>query len=71
MGGRELFRQARTICDKIVFYLPRNVDLHEVDQLTSMFPNAHFGVQVEELWLGYKLKALAVYWSEAQGPCNA
>lgn len=71
VGGRELFRLARTICDKIVFYLPRNVDLHEVDQLTSMFPNAHFGVQVEELWLGYKLKALAVYWSEAQGPCNA
>lgn len=64
--GKELFRLAQAICERTVMYLPRNVDLEEVAQLVKVSPNTQLTVHAEELWLGYKLKALAVYFSGAQ-----
>lgn len=66
LSGQELFCLARKICDNTVFYLPRNVDLHEVARLVQLIPDKKLTVHTEELWLGHKLKALAVYFSEAQ-----
>lgn len=66
VGGQALFAHARAISDKVVFYIPRNVDLDDVAQLAHTSAQAPIAVHVEELWMGYKLKALAVYLDTAR-----
>ncbi|WFD42987.1 putative diacylglycerol O-acyltransferase tgs1 [Malassezia psittaci] len=64
LKGLDLFRLARQVSKNVVLYLPRNTNLNEISQLSQVEPDTTFNIQIEELWLGYKLKALAVYVSE-------
>ncbi|GAA6020716.1 hypothetical protein JCM10207_001996 [Rhodosporidiobolus poonsookiae] len=71
--GRSLFALARRVTPNIAYYLPRNVDLLEVAALPRAAswadrPGAGEGkeerVEVEEEWMGYKLKAVTAYFGE-------
>ncbi|KAG8904077.1 hypothetical protein FRB99_002313 [Tulasnella sp. 403] len=55
--GDELFTLSRTISRNIAYYLPRNVDLAEV---AGLVPNET--VELEEEWMGDKLKAVTCYY---------
>lgn len=68
VGGQKLFQLAYGICDKIVLYLPRNVNLDEVARLAQLVPDTPLAIHAEELWLGYKFKALAVFLSHSAAP---
>ena len=67
--GSELFRLAEHITPNIAYYLPRNADLQEISDLVT---NTETGglkgenkakiVEVEEEWMGGKLKALTCYF---------
>ncbi|WFC98896.1 putative diacylglycerol O-acyltransferase tgs1 [Malassezia yamatoensis] len=65
LQGPDLFRLARQVSKNVVLYLPRNTNLNEISQLSQVEPTTAFDIRIEELWLGYKLKALAVYVSES------
>ncbi|KAI0628060.1 S-adenosyl-L-methionine-dependent methyltransferase [Trametes polyzona] len=56
--GRDLFEMTRGITRNIAYFLPRNTNLEEVSQLAS--PGEK--VEVEEEWMGSKLKALTCYF---------
>ncbi|EIW71555.1 hypothetical protein TREMEDRAFT_42923 [Tremella mesenterica DSM 1558] len=55
--GKELFELCSKITPDIAFYLPRNVDVQEVAQLAS-----REWVEMEEEWVGDKLKAVTAYF---------
>jgi len=67
--GAELFKLAERITPNIAYYLPRNMNLQEVSDLVT---NTEIGgpkgknkvrmVEVEEEWMGDKLKALTCYF---------
>lgn len=64
VNGSELFHISRTITKNIAYYLPRNTRVMEISQLLS---EAKAGVQderveIEEEWMGNKLKALTCYF---------
>ena len=64
IDGSELFRISRTITKNIAYYLPRNTRVKEIGELLS---NTGADVQderveVEEEWMGNKLKALTCYF---------
>lgn len=63
LPGNELFALARQITPHIAFFLPRNQDLTEISQLVpvSDASNAEM-IEVEEEWMGSKLKALTCYF---------
>ena len=75
--GGELFQIARAITPNIAYFLPRNQDLEEVSALVQpkttgggqMVGNdPHEIVEIEEEWMGTKLKALTCYFGGlAQG----
>ena len=76
--GSELFKLAERITPNIAYYLPRNTNLQEISDLVT---NAETGgpkgkkkarvVEVEEEWMGDKLKALTCYFGGlAQGQEN-
>lgn len=73
--GSELFKLAERITPNIAYYLPRNMNLQEVsDLVTNTEIDGHKGkkkarvVEVEEEWMGVKLKALTCYFGGlAQG----
>src|SRR5260370_13194009 len=68
LPGDELFALARTITAHVAYYLPRNTNLEEVSNLVH--PNEE-KVQVEEEWMGMKLKALTFYFGGlAKGQSN-
>ncbi|KAI0831980.1 S-adenosyl-L-methionine-dependent methyltransferase [Trametes gibbosa] len=56
--GRDLFKVAREITKNVAYFLPRNTNLEEISQLVS--PEEK--VEVEEEWMGSKLKALTCYY---------
>ncbi|OJT02936.1 Trimethylguanosine synthase [Trametes pubescens] len=67
--GRELFHVARRITKNIAYFLPRNTNLDEISQLVA--EDSGYGtngalpaekVEVEEEWMGTKLKALTCYF---------
>ncbi|KAI0358178.1 S-adenosyl-L-methionine-dependent methyltransferase [Trametes cingulata] len=72
--GRDLFKVARGITKNVAYFLPRNTNLEEVSQLVTV--GAEHGtetngiderfttekVEVEEEWMGTKLKALTCYF---------
>ncbi|KAH9893156.1 S-adenosyl-L-methionine-dependent methyltransferase [Cubamyces lactineus] len=70
--GRDLFKVARGITKNIAYFLPRNTNLEEVSQLVvedssdgaaQKRPNADVErIEVEEEWMGSKLKALTCYF---------
>ncbi|GAA5836308.1 hypothetical protein JCM11251_001459 [Rhodosporidiobolus azoricus] len=71
--GSALFRLARHVTHNIAYYLPRNVDLLEVAGLTKVAPwkvrpgaeaERQEKVEVEEEWMGWKLKAVTAYFGE-------
>jgi trimethylguanosine synthase len=57
--GEELFELTSNITRNIAFFLPRNTDLH---QLSALAPEGET-VEVEEAWMGNKLKSLTCYFS--------
>ncbi|KAA1097663.1 hypothetical protein PGT21_016457 [Puccinia graminis f. sp. tritici] len=74
IDGHELFKRARQITERIIYYLPRHTDLHDLSKLAALFP-AHsrvsppsktdrqkFVIEVEENWMNQKCKALTVYF---------
>ncbi len=58
--GAALFEIARGITRNIAYFLPRNTNLQEVSQLIANEPTEQ--VEVEEEWMGTKLKALTCYF---------
>jgi len=55
--GDELFALSRKITKNVAYYLPRNVNLQEV---ASLAPSEK--VELEEEWMGDKLKAVTCYY---------
>jgi trimethylguanosine synthase len=69
--GNELFQLARSITSNVAYYLPKNVDIDQVAQLTQLFPRSNSDslkgvekVEIEEEWMGGKLKAVTAYFDE-------
>ncbi|KAH7098883.1 S-adenosyl-L-methionine-dependent methyltransferase [Auriculariales sp. MPI-PUGE-AT-0066] len=60
--GSELFALARSITPHVAFFLPRNTDPQEVASLVANQPKGSNSVEVEEEWMGNKLKALTCYF---------
>ena len=67
--GSELFKLAEHITPNIAYYLPRNTNLQEISDLaTNVEGSVSKGkgkarmVEVEEEWMGEKLKALTCYF---------
>ncbi|GAA5964248.1 hypothetical protein JCM3765_002784 [Sporobolomyces pararoseus] len=69
LHGAELFHLAAQVTPHIAYYLPRNVDLLEVANLSPLKPGEPEGgkrerVEVEEEWMSGKLKAITAYFGE-------
>jgi len=65
LHGAELFSLASQVTPHIAYYLPRNVDLLEVAQLSPLKPGEaekRERVEVEEEWMSGKLKAVTAYF---------
>ncbi|KAJ3542984.1 hypothetical protein NMY22_g3306 [Coprinellus aureogranulatus] len=63
--GAELFKRSRVVTPNIAYFLPRNTVLSEIAELAG-----DERVEVEEEWMGSKLKALTCYYgglAEGQG----
>ena len=62
--GAELFQLTRQITPNIAYYLPRNTSLDEISALTEdgRQGDAVEHIEVEEEWMGLKLKALTCYF---------
>jgi trimethylguanosine synthase len=58
--GKELFDISRKLTKNIAYYLPRNLDIHEAAALVD--PSEK--VEIEEEWMGSKLKALTLYYAD-------
>ncbi|OSD05396.1 S-adenosyl-L-methionine-dependent methyltransferase [Trametes coccinea BRFM310] len=58
--GHDLFKVARNITRNVAYFLPRNTNLDEISQLIADDPAEK--VEVEEEWMGSKLKALTCYF---------
>ncbi|GAA5882967.1 hypothetical protein JCM16303_006766 [Sporobolomyces ruberrimus] len=69
LHGAELFSLASQVTPHIAYYLPRNVDLLEVANLSPLKAGEREGgkrerVEVEEEWMSGKLKAVTAYFGE-------
>ncbi|GAA5902221.1 RNA methyltransferase [Sporobolomyces salmoneus] len=67
LHGAELLNLASQVTPHIAYYLPRNVDLIEVANLSPLKPGESVGgkrerVEVEEEWMSGKLKAVTAYY---------
>ncbi|TBU24183.1 S-adenosyl-L-methionine-dependent methyltransferase [Dichomitus squalens] len=63
--GTELFKIARDITQNIAYFLPRNTSLEELSGLVASdgaSGSASEMIEVEEEWMGSKLKALTCYF---------
>jgi trimethylguanosine synthase len=71
--GKDLFKLSKNITPNIAYFLPRNTNLEEISELACIGGGgAGKGqsevVEVEEEWMGKKLKALTCYYGGlAQG----
>ena len=70
--GEELFELARVFTKNVAYYLPRNLDLEEAAALVPQDPaELDFErVEVEEEWMGSKLKALCLYYGGLADPAG-
>lgn len=57
------------VCDKLVMFVPRNMDLMDVSEAVSDI-DYKIMVHVEEMWMGQRLKALSLFF-EKEYPDNA
>ena len=71
MNGSELFDLARKITHNVAYYLPRNTRVEEIGSLLEARAGSEFTatkaatqerVEIEEEWMGNKLKALTCYF---------
>jgi trimethylguanosine synthase len=64
--GKELFELCTSLTPNIAYYLPRNVNIDELSALARPLPEEGGGgrewVEVEEEWVGDKLKAVTAYY---------
>ena len=60
--GRDLFQLASTLTPNVAYYLPRNVDVGELGGLAKQTGGEREWVEVEEEWVGDKLKAVTAYF---------
>lgn len=64
--GDELFEVASALTPNIAYYLPRNVNISELADLAPSRspdePSTKEWVEVEEEWVGDKLKAVTAYY---------
>ncbi|KZV87304.1 S-adenosyl-L-methionine-dependent methyltransferase, partial [Exidia glandulosa HHB12029] len=60
--GADLFKLARTLTPHVAYFLPRNTDPAEISGLVKDEPTGADGVEIEEEWMGNKLKALTCYF---------
>ncbi|KAI0675589.1 RNA cap guanine-N2 methyltransferase-domain-containing protein [Trametes maxima] len=63
--GRDLFEVARGITNNVAYFLPRNTSLAEISDLLPQSPtegSTPERIEVEEEWMGSKLKALTCYF---------
>ncbi|KAJ7113671.1 Tgs1 protein [Mycena crocata] len=70
--GAELFELTRRITPNVAYYLPRNTNVVEIGALLSSDPSVGETdkkemVEVEEEWMGGKLKALTCYFGGLAG----
>ncbi|KAK0469601.1 Tgs1 protein [Desarmillaria tabescens] len=68
--GVDLFRLTRQMTPNVAYYLPRNTDVEELGALLDDDVQAKEYIEVEEEWMGSKLKALTCYFGglvEGQG----
>lgn len=63
LHGKELFSLARAITRDVAYYLPKNADLAECAALAE----AGETVEVEEEWMGGKLKAITLLYGALAG----
>ena len=71
LHGTELFQIARAISPNVAYFLPRNQSLEEISALVEpktsdggqmVANNPHEIIEIEEEWMGTKLKALTCYF---------
>ncbi|CAL5329636.1 unnamed protein product [Camellia sinensis] len=62
--GYSLFQIAQTITPNIVMFLPRHVDLHQVEEL-SWLSSPPLCVEIEESYVKSNLKGITVYFGGA------
>jgi trimethylguanosine synthase len=71
--GDDLFKLTASVSPNIAYFLPRNVDVQELSALATHLPEpAHDTldgsqrerewVEIEEEWVGDKLKAVTAYY---------
>lgn len=60
--GAELFKLTRKITNNVAYFLPRNTKLEEISALLTAEESKTEMVEVEEEWMGTKLKALTCYF---------
>lgn len=66
--GADLFHLARKFTRNVAYYVPRNASLDEISALlmSSALPSSDQDsaemVEIEEEWMGTKLKALTCYF---------
>ncbi|KAK2986918.1 hypothetical protein RJ640_009061, partial [Escallonia rubra] len=62
--GYLIFQVAQTITPNIIMFLPRNVDVHQVEEL-SWLSSPPLDVEVEENYVQSNLKGITVYFGDA------
>jgi trimethylguanosine synthase len=67
LHGKELFGLARAITRDVAYYLPKNADLAECAALADEGET----VEVEEEWMGGKLKAITLLYGALAGQAKA
>lgn len=69
LHGTALFALAQQVTPHVAYYLPRNVDLLEVAELSPLKAGEREGgkrerVEIEEEWMSGKLKAVTAYFGD-------
>ncbi|XP_059636917.1 uncharacterized protein LOC132279019 [Cornus florida] len=64
IDGYSLFQVAQNITSNIIMFLPRNVNIHQVEEL-SWLSSPPLNVEIEESYVGSSLKGTTVYFGEA------
>lgn len=62
-GGYHLFQISRTITPNIILYLPRNIDLLQVEQLSWLY-SPPLDVEIEENMVKGSLKGVTAYFGD-------
>lgn len=62
LPGDELFALARNITPHVAYYLPRNTDISQISELLDKDSGRCERIEIEEEWMGTKLKALTCYF---------